>query len=346
MNRVFGLDIGFGDVKAVFENGEKISMPTAVVHAKAGTVELGEYAGSNEECLYQGKSFLVGKGALEKSLSTRSFDFLKKYAPLLAYKVMKDAMSGKQSADTQNASRKERSKKAKGSVKETDNGIPDSLAIGLPLAYYTQQNRDFFVSALRRFEVNGESFRFDDIEVFPQGVGILLDYRLNDEGHEKPGTDVDGLVVDIGFNTVDVVAFSGGSAIKGESAMFERAGVSRIAQDLMQKIQSDTGLNLSEQEAKQVLLEGKIKVYGAEKDFSVSIEEIVEDYLEGILNTLTSRWEDRLQRSSVLLIGGGGAHYMKAFLPERYRNIVHIPDDPEFSNARGFRKAFMAKKFK
>ena len=310
---LLGLDIGFGDVKGVHAEGV-FRMPTAVAHAKSGLLELGEFAGNEEEFVFGGKAFHVGEKAVEKALSTRSFDFLKKYAPLLAYKAVKD--SGKKFT---------------------------RLAVGLPLAWYTPQNRKFFASALKKFEINGETLSFERVDVYPQGVGILMDYRFGVDGKELSGTAIDGLVVDVGFNTVDVVAFSQGAAAKADSAMFERAGVSRIAQDLILAVQADCGLNLSEQEAKKVLMDGKIRVYGAEKNLSVTIEAIAENYVEWLLDLLVSRWEDKLQRSCKLIIAGGGAHFLAGSIPQRYAGIVHVPDQPEFANARGFYKASVSK---
>lgn len=310
---LLGLDIGFGDIKGVYAEGV-FRMPTAVAHAKSGLLELGEFAGSEEEFVFGGKAYHLGEKALEKALSTRSFDFLKKYAPLLAYKAVKD--SGRKVS---------------------------RLAVGLPLAWYTPQNRKFFTSALKKFEVNGETISLEQVDVYPQGVGILMDYRFGLDGKEQPGTTIDGLVVDIGFNTVDVVAFSNGSAVRSDSAMFERAGVSRIAQDLIQALQAECGINLSEQEAKKALLEGKTRVYGAEKDLAVTIEAIAEDYVEWLLDLLASRWEDKLQRSGKLIIAGGGAHFLARAVPQRYAAIVHVPGMPEFANARGFYKASLAK---
>lgn len=310
---LMGLDIGFGDIKGVHEGGI-VRMPTAVAHAKSGLLELGEFAGNEEEFVFGGKAYHLGEKALEKALPTRSFDFLKKYAPLLAYKA----------------------------VKESGDKIT-RLAVGLPLAWYTPQNRKLFASSLKKIEVNGETLEFEGVDVYPQGVGILMDWRFGPDGREQKETSIDGLVVDVGFNTVDVVAFSQGAAVKSDSAMFERSGVSRISQDLIQALQAECGVNLSEQEAKKALLDGKTRVYGAEKDLAVTIEAIAEDYVEWLLDLLVSRWEEKLQRSGKLIIAGGGAHYLAGAVPRRYGGIVHVPELPEFANARGFYKASLGR---
>jgi len=308
---LLGLDIGFGDVKAVCDR-MKTKIPTAVAYAEEGICDLNEFSQDYEEYLFDGRKYIVGETAISRAFSTRSFDFLKRYAPLLAYKMIKD--------------------------------MPrqvTSVAVGLPLAYFTRQNKTDFISAMRRINVDNETLEIN-VKVFPQGVGALLDYRLNNEGEESKGTDHNGLVIDVGFNTVDVVAFENGAAVKSDSGMLERAGISKPAQDLARILQKETTINLTEQEAKDVLLNGGLSVYGHDKDLSEVIRRVVENYVEWLLSVITSRWEDRLQRADKLILAGGGAYYLRPHLPSRYRKLLYIPDEPEFANARGFLKASKA----
>ncbi len=306
-----GLDIGFGDVKAVCD-GVKIKIPTAVAYAEESACELGAFSQDYEEYLFANRKYIVGESAMSKAFSTRSYDFLKRYAPLLTYKVIK--------------------------------GLPKkvtSLATGLPLAYFTQTHKADFMTAMKRITVDSETMELD-VAVFPQGVGALLDYRLNDKGEANEGTAHSGLVIDIGFNTVDVVAFKNGSAMKPDSGMLERAGISKPAQDLARILQKETTINLTEQEAKDVLLNGGLSVYGHDKDLSEIIRRAIENYVEWLLSVITSRWEDRLQRADKLILAGGGAYYLESHLPSKYRKLLYISDEPEFANARGFLKASKA----
>ncbi|MGK7346042.1 MAG: ParM/StbA family protein [Candidatus Nitrospinota bacterium M3_3B_026] len=313
---MLGLDIGFGDVKAVAEDGRKLKIPTAVAYAGDGVCDLGELSNDHREHLYMGRKYVVGEAAISRAFSTRSLEFLRKYAPLLACRA----------------------------IEELKMNI-SSLAFGLPMAYYTSQNKSEFLSSMRKIEVDGRTMELG-AEVFPQGVGALLDYRLSDDGSEKEGTAVCGLVLDVGFNTVDVVAFENGSAVKADSGMLERAGISKVTQELANALQTETTINLSEQEAKDALLKGKLAVYGYEKDLSETIRGTTERYVEWLLSVVASRWEDRLQRAGKLILAGGGAYYLKTYIPARYRKVLFIPDEPEFANARGFLKALKARALK
>jgi hypothetical protein len=310
---MIGIDIGFGDVKAVTDD-TRIKFPTAVAYAKKGIADIGE----EEEYEFMGRKYLLGERALFSLdvFPTREVEFLLKYAPLLLYRSLKWL--------------------------DSDSFTPvEQIAIGLPLAYH--HRRFEFGNSVRRVMVNGEIMEFQRVEVFPQGVGILLDYRLNQEGEELEETRQNLLILDIGFNTVDVVVAERGRAVRDECGMLERSGVSRICQDLSNHLQRETTINLTEQEAKDVLLQRKLKVYGQEKELSETIRTLTENYMDWIFQNLKSRWGERLKRVDKLIIAGGGAYYVRDYLPEIYEAQTVIPELPEFANARGFLKGMKLK---
>ncbi len=306
-----GADIGFGDFKGIINDTEgiKIKFPTAVAYARKSITDIGE---ASETYTYLGREYLVGQEAIFNAFSTRSLEFLLKYAPLLLYKAFKDI-----------------------------EGITH-IAIGLPVGFYTAENREAFSKALRSFEVNGDKKRFH-VEVFPQGVGILIDYRYDHNGQEIKDTDTDGVIVDLGHFTIDVVPFERGVAVRDGSGMLEGEGISKACDELAAHIQAETKVRLNEQETRDVFLKGKLPIYGKERDFSTVIRNIVEGYIEEVLHAISSRWERRIQRANKLIIAGGGAYYLKEYIPLRYKDLIHIPDDPEFANARGFLKGLKLK---
>lgn len=114
---MLGLDIGFGDVKAVVgSNGDEppfsFKFPAAVCYAKNGVGELGDLAKDRREFLFEGKRYLLGKTAMFGAFSTRSMDFLSRFAPLFAFRASQNS------------------------------GAPVTrLAVGLPIAYYNKANR-------------------------------------------------------------------------------------------------------------------------------------------------------------------------------------------------------------
>lgn len=303
------VDTGFGDVKVCFPDGRFFKFPTAIAYAKAGLPDVGE---KPEEYEYLGKNYLVGESALGGAFPTRSFEFLLRYAPLLCHKGIKD-----------------------------DSGIIH-LGVGLPLAFYTKENRDKLAMSLGDFRINGEQKKFK-VDVFPQGVSLLIDYRYGEDGTEVPDTDVDGLCIDVGWKTIDAAPFERGIAVRDGAGMIDGGGTSKMCDELAAYIESDMKIQLNEQETKDVFLKGELRIYGKTRDLSEVIRQIVEKYVDELIHTLSSRWEKRIQRAQKLILGGGGAYYLRNNLPKRYKDLIYIPDNPEFANARAYLKAILVK---
>lgn len=310
-----GLDVGYGDVKVVYQYEGRFSMrkfPTAVAYAERGVGELSEFA-EEEEYEYRGRRYFVGERAMFGAFSTRSFEFMKRYSPLFVFKTVKDLQE------------------------KTGETVTD-IALGLPLSHYTEANIKDLTPSLERIAV-GQTVQELQVRFYPQGLGVLADYRLSEEGSVNRQTDEDLLIIDIGFNTVDVVVAEQGKIIKGDSETLERYGVAKIALALTKEVKSQMQIDLSEQEAKDVLCRGKIRLYGAERDLTELIREAAENYADWLMQEVRSKWVARIQRAERIIVAGGGAYYLKDHIPAEYRSITDIPDHPEYANARGFLKA-------
>ena len=112
-----GLDVGYGDVKAVYQREgilEMLKFPTAIAYAEREVGDLSAFAGG-EEYEYRGRIYVVGREALFGAFSTRSFEFMKRYSPLFVFKAVK---------------------KIHGKTGE----LVTDVAMGLPLSHYTDVN--------------------------------------------------------------------------------------------------------------------------------------------------------------------------------------------------------------
>ena len=321
-----GIDLGFSDVKVyslikknkIIENNFK--MPTAISYAKSSVLDEGKDSLFKQKEIYsfQGKEYHVGKEAVSDSFSTRSIEFLQKYTTLLLHSVI--------------------------DFKQYD----AELGLGLPLSFYTKQNCSVLKESVYNTPVNGKTFQ-GNINIFPQGVGVLLDYMLdiNKKGSEPFVEQIgdrhkqNGLILDIGYNTIDIVYFNKGSADRDYSDMFERYGLSKPLEILGEYLQSKFGITLNEQEIRDIFLEGHLKIYGQKKDLSEVIRDIVEKYSDEIMNLVRSKWDNLLKKSDTLILAGGGSHYLEKYMPEKYQGMLHVPKKAEFANARGFLKGIL-----
>lgn len=305
---IFGIDVGFGDVKVVGK-GVQFKFPTAVCYANNGVEEDDEFFKRQKVYEFEGQKYLLGEEALINSFATRSLDFLIRYAPLFVFKAFE--------------------------IAKVDKG---KVGVGLPLAFYKKDTKETFLKRFNNAVINGSKLDVN-VKVYPQGVGCYFDYVVNEKGDVVDDrANQTGFVLDIGFNTVDIVYFDKGQPIRNHSGMFERFGISRVTTKLGDYIRSELGINLTEQETKDVFLKGYIKIYGDKRDLSEVIRRYTEEYAYELIGIIRSKWENLLKRSDVFVIAGGGAYYLKGRMPSEYGKMVYFPDNPEFSNARGFYK--------
>lgn len=73
---------------------------------------------------------------------------------------------------------------------------PAHVAAGLPLGLFNR--KDEVMKELTAAQVDGISMKAQ-FSMFPQAVGILLDYRMDDTGKVKSGTAKNGIILDIGL---------------------------------------------------------------------------------------------------------------------------------------------------
>jgi plasmid segregation protein ParM len=325
-----GLDLGFGDVKLVagFESGQsnyrqKVlrKFPTAVAYAKDGII--GDLGDSDKTYSFNGRQYLVGASALQcrDVFSTRDINFLMTFSPLLAF----TAVEGLAQEDL-----------AFGEILQSGKR---KVCLGMPLGYF-HSRQSLLADAVKECHVSGAFLKFAEVEVRAQGQGILFDFMSDENGSPLPERlHMNILIVDIGFNTVDILGVVNGSSSREWSGMIERGGISRICQQVGDYLQREFSFDLPEQSLKDVLIKREITLYGATKDVSEIIRKASEEYSDWLIQEVRSRWDGFLQKADKLIIAGGGVYYVRDDLSQKYpKDFLYIPDMPEYSNAMGFYK--------
>ena len=100
---------------------------------------------------------------------------------------------------------------------------------------------------LSAYSVSGDVVRFDHIEVRAQSQGILFDYMLDDQGRPVDAhINRNVLVLDIGFNTVDVLGVIEGRPNREWSGMLENGGICRICEELKTYLQKELSFSLGD----------------------------------------------------------------------------------------------------
>jgi len=169
--RILVSDIGYGDTKYIFLDGESESkgkIPTLVAPVMKSSYELGE----NSSLSYGGRNFLAGPEAKYASyvIPTTTREFLMSYSPLLVARVLREL--------------------------EEMGGI-DLLVVSLSLKDWRMKNEIEKVTG--NFTVSNRTYS-QEVKVFPQGLGIWVEC----------GRPENVAIVDIGYNTIDVPVFMDG----------------------------------------------------------------------------------------------------------------------------------------
>jgi len=321
--RVLAADLGYSSVKVAGTGAKPFKFPSAV----ALKPQLGSVASKMESYNFGGLDYLVGEEALRFSsgVGGRSEDFSVAFAPLLIAKAVEE-MRKRIGRDY----------------------TPDILVVSVAVDEYSKEitvplpeggkesgiKSELLEKRLREFEVNGEKFKFEEVVVLPQGKGIWIDI----------GEPEDALIIDIGFNTTDVLRIEDGKIVYSTGG---KVGVLNLASYLKDYLANQgvkvgdkvVKLEISTEKAEKAIRERYLKVRGEK----IPLEEIIP--IETLKNLLISRVFGIIEENRALItaldelgevvVAGGGGY----FVPENFKGYrIRIPSEPEFSNVRGFLK--------
>lgn len=285
------LDLGYGDTK-VKTKDKMFKFPSAIESVGTSIADFGEK--TDNIYSFNGKEYKVGENVFN-AISTRNFNFLVKYAPLLAYHSIKKA--------------------------GLDTKEPIHIVTGLSLHNWAE--KDKFLEALSVIKVNDEVIK-PKITLMAQGQGIY------NESDVKSGLIC---VEDIGFNTVDCLVFENGIPEKKRSFATNQ-GVNVIIARLQSLIHRDFNINISEQEAKDIFVNRGFTHFGEKVDLTDDINDLVQEYIDFLINEIKSRQLDIVRRATKVIFGGGGAYLLEnASLPA---NAALTENPHEFANVRGY----------
>ena len=292
-SRIVAVDVGFGDCKAVDNEGNVLKMPSEF-SVYDHTSKSAQGAKTIE---FEGNKYLVGAEVSKRRQSAEklnSVDRLIHYAPLFVMAV------------------------------EYKLPVNGHLAVGLPL---TDLKRGAEMKRrLKQF--------YPDTEVFvcAQGMGCAVDAAIRD-----------AIIIDIGYNTLDIYVSDEGRVIPDECISIEGKGLGWAVEKLWRHIIEnhkidDVTLGQAEDAIKG---NNTIKRHGKPIDIDNDIKNIMDSWSRMLLTTIkTGAWARRLDKVEKIILAGGGAYHvnLKDVGKDTVTDRILKPDKPEFSNVRGFLK--------
>ena len=202
----------------------------------------------------------------------------------------------------------------------------DTLSTGLPVVAW-RQHKDQLKEALRTIRCNGETYIFSKVEVRPQAVGALGLYSKAAPDYER-----NGLILDIGGNTVLAVAWEDMRPIATNTKQYNHLGILSIGQAIMPLLsQISDGAKINEIRAMQAVREKRFR----QTDITTQVNSAISAYSERLLQEIRADYRDIIPELDRLIICGGGAYTVGEALKREYPRVT-ILDQPEYANVRGY----------
>jgi hypothetical protein len=218
-----------------------------------------------------------------------------------------------------------------------------TLVVGLPFDFWkaeTSKEKRGTPNAicrlrdsLRVIRINDTEYKFEKALIFPQGLGGIKDYLVenDDEGNI--------LAIDIGFNTVISTLYSCAEKEILLGKTYYKRGLHEMAVNLlMPEIASHIGgKTLTPLEINHLVQTGSVQVGFDLLDIKPEIDVAASAYVKDLLAMVIG---DLKAHGGVIAFGtvvlfGGGARLLEGKLKAKKVKIV-VLSEPEFANARGF----------
>lgn len=297
---MIGIDVGYGHVKACSGAGV-ISFPSAV--AKSIPLQYG----TGEILSINGDDFFVGEIALRErvyllDIRNRNFILSNAWLALLSRALHQSGCKG------------------------------GNLVLGIPPGHYTKALAGKVEDAVKRVSYavkNGHvtevSIEFQKVKAIPQGAGVFFDYVSTSSQLES-----NILIVDLGYQTLDIVFFEKGKYIESAAVSYD-SGVSELYERILKYLSSAHGIAGQVRDVERLLSGGRL---ACGVDISDFIEREKKGYLNAVMQMIDNARNDLGIRVEEIVVAGGGAEILRGLLPKGY----FIPENPQFSNARGYYK--------
>ena len=309
--KILGIDIGYGDVKAILVNETGEPIKKFKFNSLIGITKRNPYIKDNKIYTFKGHDYYVGEDAASLPSGSLTditeYKNLEYYAPLFLAHVIN--ITG---------------------VK------PDVIVTGLSKAQI--QYSGYFKNALSEFDVNETHYSFKNVYVIPQGAGSKL--CIDKYGCDFPNiqTEFTGktsyIGVDIGFSTIDLFRVIDGKTSASVFEGIEHEGIMKIASRVQKIIENNHQRKISLHEAKDVLNTSTYKLRGDEYKYNDEITEIKRDYIRDLLVLVETKYGDILDKCDYIFLSGGGSAFFNS--GEYMGNKILTPkSNYEFYNAIG-----------
>lgn len=306
--RILSIDVGSGDIKVVlYEDGTTQKFKEINAVAKLPSNSLVKPDESEDLVKINNQNYLVGKSAMHikksSQFNTDSYNDLKTISPIVIKKYLNKYKDF------------------------------DFIAFDISLAYMDQAP-DFASYITSTLQLDAGK-----VVVLPQGISCKLAYQW--KGSSIAGNTENNvnsyLGVDIGYNSIDLFQVVGGKLTSDAVEGVEKAGISKIANGIVDFCKSTGDLPISI--AKEAILNKTVTFEGRSiPGIADEIERLKKDYVEDLFKFLKEKFGDVIAVSEGVIVFGGGAELLRSELENNNiygPGFIQVPEAPEYYNALG-----------
>lgn len=298
-NDYFGIDHGFGGIKfAYYDNNGKMikdKFPSVVAYSDV------EIQGAPK---FLDKWWYIGEDAImqpsDKIIEISDYATLKRMAPLMEYAAI-----------------------VKAGKLQSLNKMKIVAGLSVAHGYEAEQ----FRQALSSFNINGIEYKAN-VSFQEQGRGAFftLEQVLNKLKTEKPKHY---MIVDIGFNTMDIVFVSNNTIINIKA--HEKQGFIQLADVMRSRINAEHNRTISLKEAAAIIDSGFYYLRGEKFSKEKLISKMKSEYTAGLMMFLEKHYGEYIDKMPKIFFVGGGAYV----IDEKYSKNIKVVEDAEYYNVIG-----------
>lgn len=292
-----GIDVGYSSTKVKYD-GKLYKFPSAISFA----TDLGIDYGEDAVVKYKGETYYVGDAAVGlETFTTTDFGFKQNFDPVIVYHVLKK-------------------------LDLVDDAVKGNIQLFLTLALADWKHKDTYLSIFKGYEVDDVTVNLDNITLLPQGAGAYMGYVKKVGQHPTSAA-----IIDIGFNTINLLSYQNGQPQRAHSKGFSGHGVSSILRPFTTYLESTYNMPFSESEALKIFMEGKFIFNGIEQpEIAEKIIELKGQFVKKLFNSILTGEKKLLATSEKVILAGGGCYLLEGiqFPP----NVIFSNKPYEFAN--------------
>jgi plasmid segregation protein ParM len=320
------VDVGFGHVKGLSNDGAQVNFPSVIgefrptiLNTNSDNVTLQRHFAIE----YNNERRFIGETALKQSIPLATVDrerTIRDEGIMLLMAALSQLVPGYSS-----------------SIR---------LVVGLPVAHYDSMKNQYIEAVRGKHlikildpvgqELGLKSISVEDVQVLPQPVGTYFHWLFNGsdviDNHESD--DKIG-IIDIGYNTVDIVRVQDGDTISYLSDSFQGLGIYGAFYSFAREINRLFGIELKPEEIEPIFRNDSLKINGQFRSIEPYKKSVLEETAGQIISRIKSLWHDR-QIIDRIIITGGGACLLGKYLTPEFGEISHVIDNPVFANVFGY----------